>query len=75
MFIIYGKQDCPQCDLAKNLCKQRNVYFEYKQLDTDYSIDELIELSPQPVRSVPVIFEDSNYLGAVKNLVEKLKAY
>lgn len=75
MFIIYGKQDCPQCDLAKNLCKQKNVDFEYKQLDTDYSIDELIELSPQPVRSVPVIFEDSNYLGAVKNLIEKLKAY
>lgn len=75
MFIIYGKQDCPQCDLAKNLCKQKNVDFEYKQLDTDYSLDELIELSPQPVRSVPVIFEDSNYLGAVKNLIEKLKAY
>ena len=75
MFVIYGKQDCPQCDLAKNLCKQKNVDFEYKQLDTDYSLDELIELSPQPVRSVPVIFEDSNYLGAVKNLIEKLKAY
>lgn len=75
MFIIYGKQDCPQCDLAKNLCKQKNVDFEYKQLDTDYSIDELMELSPQPVRSVPVIFEDSNYLGTVKNLIEKLKAY
>ena len=73
MFIIYGKQDCPQCDLAKNLCKQKNVDFEYKQLDTDYSIDELIELSPQTVRSVPVIFEDSNYLGTVKNLIEKLK--
>ena len=73
MFIIYGKQDCPQCDLAKNLCKQKNVKFEYKQLDTDYSIDELIELSPQPVRSVPVIFEDNDYLGTVKNLIEKLK--
>lgn len=73
MFIIYGKQDCPQCDLAKNLCKQKNVDFEYKQLDTDYSLDELIELSPQPVRSVPVIFEDNDYIGAVKNLIEKLK--
>lgn len=73
MFVIYGKQDCPQCDLAKNLCKQKDVDFEYKQLDTDYTLDELIELSPQPVRSVPVIFYDSEYIGSTKNLIEKLK--
>lgn len=73
MFIIYGKQDCPQCDLAKNMCKSKAVEFEYKQLDVDYSLEELIELSPQPVRAVPVIFEDVNYIGSTPELIEKIK--
>ena len=75
MFIIYGKQDCPQCDLAKNMCKSKNEEFEYKQLDVDYSLEELIELSPQPVRAVPVIFEGVNYIGSTKKLIERLKEF
>jgi len=32
---IYGKEQCPFCDMAKVLCTQKEVKFEYKQLGSD----------------------------------------
>lgn len=39
-FIIYGKQNCPNCDFIKNLCIEHNKTFEYKELDKDFKRED-----------------------------------
>jgi len=40
---IYGKEQCPFCDMAKVLCTQKEIQFEYKQLGKDFTREEMIE--------------------------------
>lgn len=42
--IIYGKSNCPSCDTAKQLLTAKAIEFEYKQLDVDYTVEELLDL-------------------------------
>ena len=44
MITIYGKVNCAGCTTAKNTLEVKGVEFEYKQLDVDYTVDELMDL-------------------------------
>lgn len=44
MITIYGKENCAGCTTAKNTLEAKGVEFEYKQLDVDYGVDELMDL-------------------------------
>ena len=55
--IVYGKDACPQCVTAKTLMDRINnegITAVYKKLDTDFTLEELLEKFPD-VRSFPVI--------------------
>lgn len=41
---IYGKTQCGSCEQAKAVLKSRNIDFEYKQLDRDFTMAELMDL-------------------------------
>ena len=76
-YIIYSKPSCGRCLQAKDLLEQNNLDFEYKQLGTHYSLDELMILSPN-AKSFPQIFvvdENGNkeLVGGYSELVEYLK--
>ena len=43
MINIYGKDQCPRCDMAKNIAEQGGVEYVYKKLGVDYTKDELLE--------------------------------
>jgi glutaredoxin len=55
MYIIYSKNGCPKCDVAKNMAKARNIPHRVKMLDVDYTIDEVFEIAGQPIRQMPYI--------------------
>lgn len=57
-YIIYGKDNCPYCEKAKNLLAIKKEQFEYLTLDKDYTREELLELAPD-ARTVPQIWIDS----------------
>ena len=59
MIKIYGKEDCPFCDKAKQLCSSKDIDFSYYQLGVDYSISELMQLVPT-ARTMPQIFKQYN---------------
>ena len=59
MIKIYGKEDCPFCDRAKQLCSSKEISFRYYQLGQDYEIRELMELVPT-ARTMPQIFKEYN---------------
>ena len=72
MYTIYSKPNCSFCSQAKDLLTMEQLPFEYKQLGTHYSLDELMTLSPH-AKSFPQVFEDGVLVGGFSDLVEYLK--
>jgi len=62
VIIIYGKTQCPYCDMAKNLCEQKGFEYEYKQLGTDFDRDEMLSTFPG-ARTFPQIIIDGEKIG------------
>jgi len=61
MVTIYGKSQCSSCEQAKAVLKSRNIEFQYKQLDKDYTMEELIdaleEVGLMGFRTFPLIVQ------------------
>ena len=76
MYTVYSKPSCGYCLQAKQLLEMEQLPFEYKQLGTHYSLDELMTLAPN-AKSFPQIFvvdENGNkdLVGGYAELVEHL---
>ena len=69
MITIYGKPSCPSCTKAKALCEARDFKFEYKQLDVDFTREELFEVFPT-ARTFPQIIVGGNKVGGYEQMVE-----
>ena len=72
MYTIYSKPNCSFCMQAKQLLEMEQLPFEYKQLGTHYSLDELMTLAPD-AKSFPQVFKDGVLVGGYNDLVEYLK--
>lgn len=74
--IIYGKDDCINCDKSKLLCQIKSVGFEYRAVGADISVDELRAKLGVPVRSLPQIFirrgESTTHVGGYDELRRSL---
>lgn len=62
MIIIYGKPHCPFCEKAKQLCEIRGFDYEYRQMDVDYTREQLLENFPG-ARTVPQIVVNGLKVG------------
>ena len=71
MIEICGKTQCPFCDKAKALCEKEGLEYTYKQLDTDFTREELFEQFPG-ARTFPQIKFDGENIGGYTDLEEKL---
>jgi glutaredoxin 3 len=65
--IIWSKYNCPYCDQAKALLKQRDVRFEEKKIGDGYTKEELLEAVPN-ARTVPQIIINGNLIGGFTKL-------
>ena len=72
MYTIYSKPNCSYCLQAKQLLEMEQLPFEYKNLGTHYSLDELMTLAPN-AKSLPQVFKDGVLVGGYSDLVEYLK--
>ena len=66
--IIYGKDDCPYCQLAKVELTLRNIDYEYISL-TDIN-KTVSEVTGRDVYTVPQIYIDGQYIGGYAQLME-----
>ena len=71
MYTIYSKPSCSYCLQAKQLLEMKQLPFVYKQLGKDYTLQELLEVSPTS-RTFPVIVKDGEVIGGFNNLCEYL---
>lgn len=71
MITIYSKDNCPNCKAVADLCESKGFNYEVLKLDVDYKKEDLLTLCPVPVRSVPQIFQDGEYLGDFTKFKQK----
>lgn len=67
MNIVYSKEVCPYCDMAKTLLKNKGIEFEEKTVGVNFTREELLEAVPN-ARSVPQIVLDGKLIGSYEDL-------
>lgn len=71
---IYSTPACGQCVMAKNVLKSKEIPFTEYTVGKDVQMAELEERVGNPVRSVPQIFMDNEYIGGLDQLRAKVAA-
>ena len=67
MNIVYSKEICPYCDMAKTLLKNKGIQFEEKVVGVNFTREQLLEAVPN-ARSVPQIVLDGKLIGSYEDL-------
>lgn len=70
--IVWSKYNCPYCDQAKALLKQKGIVFEERKIGDGYTKEELLEAVPT-ARSVPQIFLGEELVGGFTELKKRLE--
>jgi glutaredoxin len=71
--VVWSKNQCPFCDQAKALLKQRGIEFEEKKIGEGYTREDLLESVPT-ARTVPQIFLDDKLIGGFTELKQHLSS-
>jgi len=69
MITIYGKESCAYCTMAKTLCEQKGVEYEYLMLNEDYTPPQFFEKFPSARTFPQIVVEDKN-IGGYNELME-----
>jgi glutaredoxin len=70
--VVWSKYNCPFCDQAKALLKQKGIAFEERKIGDGFSREELLEAVPN-ARTVPQIFLDEELIGGFTELKKRLE--
>ena len=70
--IVWSKNSCPFCDQAKKLLKLKNIEFEERNINEEWTREQLLESVPT-ARTLPQIFLDDNYIGGFTELRRHLQ--
>lgn len=71
--VIYTKENCPYCHMAKDLLSSRRIAFEEIRIDLDDNKrDEMLRLSNR--RTVPQIFINDQSIGGYDDLAALAKS-
>ena len=70
--IIWSKEHCPFCVQAKALLKQKGIEFEERNINKDWTKDQLLEAVPD-ARTLPQIFLDDKLVGGFTELRKHLQ--
>ena len=73
MVTIYGKPACGYCVMAKTLCEQKGVEYEYLNMGDDYTTEEFFNTFPQ-ARTFPQIKVDGESIGGYTELETRLNS-
>ena len=66
---VYSKDNCSYCTRAKRLLDRMQLEYEVKQLNIDFTREQLFELVPT-ARTYPQIFIDGKPIGGYDALTD-----
>jgi glutaredoxin 3 len=69
--VVWSKNGCAFCDMAKNLLKTKGIEFEERNIQTDWTREQLLESVPG-ARTLPQIFLDDEHVGGFNELKTRL---
>ena len=72
MIEIWGKPACPHCDQAKQFCETREFQYVYKQLDVDFTREEVFENFPG-ARTFPQIKVNGKAVGGYEQFASHIE--
>ena len=72
MIEIWGKTQCPHCEQAKMFCETRQYNYVYKQLDVDFTREEVLEAFPG-ARTFPQIKVNGEIVGGFDKLASYIE--
>ena len=68
--VIYGKDDCPYCEMAKEELLMRGVQFEF--VDLKEIKKTAAEVTGRDVKTIPQIYYNGDYVGGYEELMSFL---
>jgi glutaredoxin len=72
MITIYGKDGCPYCEKAKELCESRGFAHKYLTMGKDYPREQLFETFPE-AKTVPQIIINGTKIGGYNELIKYIE--
>ena len=69
---VWSKNACPFCVQAKALLESRGIEFEERNINTEWTREQLLEAVPT-ARTLPQIFLGDNYIGGFTELRKHLQ--
>jgi glutaredoxin 3 len=66
--VIWSKDFCGYCDLAKRLLEQKGIKYEERKIGSGWTKEQLLESVPT-ARTVPQIFLDDKLIGGHDDLI------
>lgn len=76
MIIIYGKNACPYCQMAKNLCETANIDYQYVDIfsspENEKNYNEFREKYNH--MTVPLVMNGETFIGGFTELQGKVMA-
>jgi glutaredoxin 3 len=70
--IVWSKNQCPFCVQAKALLESRGIEFEERNVQTDWTREQLLAAVPT-ARTLPQIFLDDKLVGGFTELRKHLQ--
>ena len=65
--LVWSKNNCPFCVQAKNLLKLKGIEFEERNINEEWTRQQLLEAVPT-ARTLPQIFLDDKLIGGFTEL-------
>ena len=70
--VVWSKYQCPYCDQAKALLKQKGIEFEERKIGDGWTKEDLLEAVPT-ARTVPQILLGEELVGGFTELKKRLE--
>lgn len=70
--LVLTKDLCPYCDMAKSLLDRLNIKYTTRNLGSDLTREELMEISPN-ARTMPQILIGSQVIGGYQELIKYIE--
>lgn len=74
MIVLYSKDNCKFCEMAKDLLKTKQFDFTEYRIGKDITREEFMEQFPN-IRTAPAIFINGEYIGGWTNILEWVDQY
>jgi glutaredoxin 3 len=71
MNVIWSKDKCIFCDMAKDKLKKLSISFEERNINKEWTKDDMLSMVPN-AKTVPQIFINGVYVGGYTDLMAYL---